>query len=197
MIRRPPRSTLFPYTTLFRSRCCGEADDLLAVPGVVENGLVVLLHRGEPLGAYVEGVVDLPFRQRQAQRDGVAEVFDVEELVAVAAAPDHGEIVPGISPVVEEREDPKALGADKGLGTDYGHDEALCAVLEADHLRLYLRLPVRADALQPVCLVERVVIRYLVDSRRGDVDHPLYPVPGGSVEHIARALDVGGVDVLG
>src|SRR2546425_6882711 len=25
MIRRPPRSTLFPYTTLFRSRC-GEGD---------------------------------------------------------------------------------------------------------------------------------------------------------------------------
>src|SRR3712207_7951314 len=26
MIRRPPRSTLFPYTTLFRSRCCGQKD---------------------------------------------------------------------------------------------------------------------------------------------------------------------------
>src|SRR5947208_14698059 len=25
MIRRPPRSTLFPYTTLFRSGSCGEA----------------------------------------------------------------------------------------------------------------------------------------------------------------------------
>src|SRR3972149_7722462 len=25
MIRRPPRSTLFPYTTLFRSRCAGPA----------------------------------------------------------------------------------------------------------------------------------------------------------------------------
>src|SRR2546427_9509731 len=25
MIRRPPRSTLFPYTTLFRSRCDGAA----------------------------------------------------------------------------------------------------------------------------------------------------------------------------
>src|SRR5438105_11175908 len=24
MIRRPPRSTLFPYTTLFRSDCCGD-----------------------------------------------------------------------------------------------------------------------------------------------------------------------------
>src|SRR3712207_7113461 len=33
MIRRPPRSTLFPYTTLFRSRLLGyldaDADDLL------------------------------------------------------------------------------------------------------------------------------------------------------------------------
>src|SRR2546425_8093472 len=28
MIRRPPRSTLFPYTTLFRSRCHGERDHL-------------------------------------------------------------------------------------------------------------------------------------------------------------------------
>src|SRR2546430_12685876 len=31
MIRRPPRSTLFPYTTLFRSREGHRADDLLAV----------------------------------------------------------------------------------------------------------------------------------------------------------------------
>src|SRR5260370_30114552 len=36
MIRRPPRSTLFPYTTLFRSRL---ADDLgLARPGAAEEG---------------------------------------------------------------------------------------------------------------------------------------------------------------
>src|SRR3712207_7769320 len=28
MIRRPPRSTLFPYTTLFRSRVARGADDL-------------------------------------------------------------------------------------------------------------------------------------------------------------------------
>src|SRR3712207_7799402 len=31
MIRRPPRSTLFPYTTLFRSRA--ERDDALELPG--------------------------------------------------------------------------------------------------------------------------------------------------------------------
>src|SRR2546430_10738892 len=34
MIRRPPRSTLFPYTTLFRSRVPGRAD----LPGPVARG---------------------------------------------------------------------------------------------------------------------------------------------------------------
>src|SRR3712207_7147022 len=35
MIRRPPRSTLFPYTTLFRSALIGEAgrDELIGGPG--------------------------------------------------------------------------------------------------------------------------------------------------------------------
>src|SRR5687768_17819217 len=52
MIRRPPRSTLFPYTTLFRSLCrqhlapavavAGELDRLDRAPSVI---LVVLHHR--------------------------------------------------------------------------------------------------------------------------------------------------------
>src|SRR5690349_23746650 len=37
MMRRPPRSTLFPYTTLFRSRRQGSAIDL-AVGGQGERG---------------------------------------------------------------------------------------------------------------------------------------------------------------
>src|SRR2546425_13043737 len=38
MIRRPPRSTLFPYTTLFRS-CCGSRD-----PGVEPMTAVVVTY---------------------------------------------------------------------------------------------------------------------------------------------------------
>src|SRR2546422_8103655 len=48
MIRRPPRSTLFPYTTLFRSLCarlrsaehpgCGAQDDPAAGPATREGG---------------------------------------------------------------------------------------------------------------------------------------------------------------
>src|SRR3712207_6851966 len=37
MIRRPPRSTLFPYTTLFRSRRGGDADVHLDGPGLAQH----------------------------------------------------------------------------------------------------------------------------------------------------------------
>src|SRR2546425_12033709 len=48
MIRRPPRSTLFPYTTLFRSR--NTARVLRALLNVVER------HLHHELGAYVDRV---------------------------------------------------------------------------------------------------------------------------------------------
>src|SRR5687768_18306854 len=34
MIRRPPRSTLFPYTTLFRSRQAGADPDVIEIAGI-------------------------------------------------------------------------------------------------------------------------------------------------------------------
>src|SRR5438132_6003232 len=43
MIRRPPRSTLFPYTTLFRSPAFSQAmQPCLLVWGRIENGQPVL-----------------------------------------------------------------------------------------------------------------------------------------------------------
>src|SRR3712207_8563149 len=42
MIRRPPRSTLFPYTTLFRSTHVDEAPSILAARMVAERGVPVL-----------------------------------------------------------------------------------------------------------------------------------------------------------
>src|SRR5260370_10285342 len=37
MIRRPPRSTLFPYTTLFRSRLVPNTVRLMATPGKITS----------------------------------------------------------------------------------------------------------------------------------------------------------------
>src|SRR3712207_8405010 len=49
MIRRPPRSTLFPYTTLFRSRTCQPGDfgieDMEAVDeNIVDHAEYVVIH---------------------------------------------------------------------------------------------------------------------------------------------------------
>src|SRR5258705_6017803 len=57
MIRRPPRSTLFPYTTLFRSQArLGEAlldrDEIVGSRDHLHRAVVVLDH---VLGARVEG----------------------------------------------------------------------------------------------------------------------------------------------
>src|SRR5256885_10911594 len=54
MIRRPPRSTLFPYTTLFRSRIDADCE------------IEILLQRGRP-----EGPIDVILQVRQAQRPEV------------------------------------------------------------------------------------------------------------------------------
>src|SRR2546429_4931850 len=49
MIRRPPRSTLFPYTTLFRSSAAGA--DLLAASCLEQLEVPILVHRGYGLPA--------------------------------------------------------------------------------------------------------------------------------------------------
>src|SRR2546430_9690116 len=68
MIRRPPRSTLFPYTTLFRSGVAGahpvpepftwrqvlEVVDGLGVP---QGGLAAVQEYGAPVPALVDGLV--------------------------------------------------------------------------------------------------------------------------------------------
>src|SRR5690348_18075353 len=60
MIRRPPRSTLFPYTTLFRS-----VPDLRGVPGVGDKPHVEVSCRR---GGYLAGVGRTPRRDRKSTR---------------------------------------------------------------------------------------------------------------------------------
>src|SRR2546430_8098480 len=72
MIRRPPRSTLFPYTTLFRSLLGGRGDlDRLGVGGVVAVGalherVLAVVGRCEELLA--RGAAHGPGRDRKSTR---------------------------------------------------------------------------------------------------------------------------------
>src|SRR3989442_13690688 len=49
MIRRPPRSTLFPYTTLFRSVLGGEADVGIMSSPPTNRALSIVPLRAEPM----------------------------------------------------------------------------------------------------------------------------------------------------
>src|SRR2546429_9561382 len=77
MIRRPPRSTLFPYTTLFRSAL--RLEQRFGEPGVWLAQCHDIAPGGEPLGADRHGVkrganLDLPAMQDAEQRrepDGI------------------------------------------------------------------------------------------------------------------------------
>src|SRR2546422_9597414 len=70
MIRRPPRSTLFPYTTLFRSP--NRLDELVRLPGVArKTANVVAAELGEPQGIVVDTHV-----RRLSQRLGLTRQED-------------------------------------------------------------------------------------------------------------------------
>src|SRR5256885_16081654 len=84
MIRRPPRSTLFPYTTLFRS---------LAVGQVFGKDVDALLER---LGGGV------------SERDDVTQVEDDLHVLDGVAGVDQVRVVKPVDPRIEDR-DPHPL----------------------------------------------------------------------------------------
>src|SRR3712207_7807623 len=67
MIRRPPRSTLFPYTTLFRSEMRDDLGELARLHPVVERLAEVVRHRRRQLAGNQGGDGDdAPVARREA-----------------------------------------------------------------------------------------------------------------------------------
>src|SRR3712207_8673482 len=65
MIRRPPRSTLFPYTTLFRSQIIDQADQ-------AHSGLKPAVVEDRELASYIQEVGDRIIEAaREASRNNV------------------------------------------------------------------------------------------------------------------------------
>src|SRR5258708_11702621 len=84
MIRRPPRSTLFPYTTLFRSqRASAVAGSALVVFAVLLLGAKLLLARSAPVRALWPGAILGADRRRQRQQQRS------EEHTSELQSPDH------------------------------------------------------------------------------------------------------------
>src|SRR5256885_15638056 len=86
MIRRPPRSTLFPYTTLFRSQAQGIG---FAVPATTAQWVLTeLLTQGRVRRAYL-GISgrDRPLDRRLVRALGLAQMRAVEVMSRDAEGP--------------------------------------------------------------------------------------------------------------
>src|SRR2546427_4586143 len=93
MIRRPPRSTLFPYTTLFRSRGALEQDalarglhqhplDLPLVP--VPPGVLALLVHVSRVGAVLDGRSEEHTSELQSQSNLVCRLLlEKKKIISV------------------------------------------------------------------------------------------------------------------
>src|SRR5258707_10683609 len=85
MIRRPPRSTLFPYTTLFRSEHPGNGDiieDLKGLTGMGDGSLMtpllILLFGVHPITAVG---IDLLYAEKQRSEEHTSELQSRQYLV--------------------------------------------------------------------------------------------------------------------
>src|SRR5256885_8787136 len=76
MIRRPPRSTLFPYTTLFRSR-----QDRPTVMDEVSSALWYLETRLLAAGAYMHATLALAFEEEFSRSDRKSTRLNSSHLV--------------------------------------------------------------------------------------------------------------------
>src|SRR5256885_13800624 len=94
MIRRPPRSTLFPYTTLFRSAWAGgllEAAQALPVDGAGGGAAVQLLIIDQGVhGEAASGRVHLPLHGVARAAGGAAPVAPWGELHGIVGEDQNG-----------------------------------------------------------------------------------------------------------
>src|SRR2546421_5275539 len=87
MIRRPPRSTLFPYTTLFRSLC--PSSDLLEQRTIqldghhlAQQGSCLLHCRAQLIGAHFQQLAaHPPAGERQRSEEHTSELQSRSDLV--------------------------------------------------------------------------------------------------------------------
>src|SRR5262245_65440138 len=113
MLRRPPRSTLFPYTTLFRS--------FQRIVVAVENpnaiGIFILLNK---ISSPDFGWIDIEF-----PRDAVHDFFHhIGGLRSARAAHDHGRDLVGVHSLELELQVGTLVRPENGRECDLGTDQS-------------------------------------------------------------------------
>src|SRR5256886_7558143 len=157
MIRRPPRSTLFPYTTLFRSGFAGELEHALLQDQVAgdwarERRRDGLTGTGAQLIQQRQGI-GIPRRQL-VQRLGLDQndlaQSEPREVVAVVL----GNVLRIGRPLVQPRA--FAFGGLRGVSDVDGEDQRIARPVLGRLAGLYVELwPLQDDVPAPVVGIER------------------------------------------
>src|SRR2546422_7292492 len=137
MIRRPPRSTLFPYTTLFRSLRGGERLDLNLGARGVERGDHPLVVLEGPVGVMAADDVDLAHLRADHTDDvldGVLEGAVLPLLPGESAegAREHAD-VRGRDVAVDDEVDPVALAARLDVVGHPSHTQEVVRLRSEEH----------------------------------------------------------------
>src|SRR3712207_8780460 len=80
MIRRPPRSTLFPYTTLFRSDRLGVLDHVLEVTPAIDRGTIAFDDAQVEFAGFTE-LAGAPFVGARRSEEHTSELQSRQYLV--------------------------------------------------------------------------------------------------------------------
>src|SRR5258708_17918792 len=81
MIRRPPRSTLFPYTTLFRSAEANGVHDLRWLEGAEARAMEPALHCAAALHSPSTGIIDSHALMLARSEEHTSELQSPDHLV--------------------------------------------------------------------------------------------------------------------
>src|SRR2546425_9523384 len=165
MIRRPPRSTLFPYTTLFRSH---PVQDLLLAPGEVGGVLDRIVppwrweQRGEQgrlfLSHFGGGLPEVMARRRLGAEDLVAPFRDVQVEFQDAFLGEAPLELPGDQRFMHFAQE-ALLGGEVEVLRQLLRDRAPPA-LQLSLLPIARERLLEALPIKPVVLVERRVLRH-------------------------------------
>ena len=109
-----------------------------------------------------------------SQEDRGTEILHIQQLIAISATAQHGEVFSVFGPIVEQRKDTKPLRPDERFGANDGNTHAPVSELPADLFGLDLGLAVGAHPVQAVVFLEGMVIGDAVDGRGRDMDQPVY-----------------------
>src|SRR5258708_13563795 len=81
MIRRPPRSTLFPHTTLFRSLIGDAADGYPGIPGIGARTAATLLNRYGKIEKFPRKVLDFTVAVQKRSEEHTSELQSPDHFV--------------------------------------------------------------------------------------------------------------------